>query len=136
MRIPRKLKPVEGVAATHVAFNDWLHERALRHIGRFGRRHEAGLGVEAKAFRLSDAKSRWGSCGRDGIVRVHRRLAQGPAAAMEYVAAHEIAHLVHRNHGRAFWATAARTIPTGRSGRPCSNAGKAITVPGDAGSGG
>ena len=71
-------------------------------LHRFGRRHAGNLGVEAKGYRLSDARSRWGSCGRDGVVRVHWRLSQAPRMAMEYVVAHELVHLLHRNHSSAF----------------------------------
>ena len=78
---------------------------------RFGRRHEAGLGVQAKGFRLSDSESRWGSLSAGGVVRVHWRLVQAPAAALDYVVAHELAHLLHRHHGPDFWAALAQTLP-------------------------
>ena len=105
---------VEGWArleATGVAFDGWLRDRAERDLIRFGRHHAARLGVEATAFRLSRARSRWGSCGRDGVVRVHWRLIQAPRLAMEYVVAHELAHLLHRNHSSAFWLKLAETMP-------------------------
>ncbi len=97
--------------AIRAAFADWLRNRAERDLFRFGRHHQARLGVEAKAFRLSQAKRRWGSCGRDGVIRVHWRLIQAPRVAMEYVVAHELAHLVHRNHSPAFWLKLAETMP-------------------------
>lgn len=109
--VPRHLDGVEGLEAIRSAFDAWLRERALRDLRRFGRRHEARLDVQAEGYRLSDAKRRWGSLGRDDIVRVHWRLVQAPAAAMEYVVAHEVAHLVHRNHSPEFWATLARALP-------------------------
>ena len=84
--------------------------RAERDMHRFGRRHAGNLGVEAKGYRLSDAGSRWGSCGRDGVVRVHWRLSQAPRAAMEYVVAHELVHLGHRNKLPAFWTKLESTM--------------------------
>ena len=60
---------------------------------------------------MSESKSRWGSLGRDGVVRVHWRLVQAPVAALEYVVAHEVAHLVRRHHGPEFWAALGRTLP-------------------------
>ena len=45
------------------------------------------------------------------VIRVHWRLIQAPAAAMEYVVAHEVVHLMHRNHGPEFWDSLSRTMP-------------------------
>ncbi len=109
--VPADLAVAEKLEAIQVGFDAWLRERALRDLVRFGRRHEVGLGVQAVGYRLSDAKSRWGSCGRDRVIRVHWRLIQSPAAAMDYVVAHEVAHLLHRNHSPEFWATLGRTMP-------------------------
>lgn len=109
--VPSGLDGVERLEAIREAFDHWLRDRAEREVVRFGRKHQAALGVEAKDFRLSDANARWGSLGRDGTVRVHWRLIQAPTAALEYVVAHEVAHLVERNHSSEFWATLARTLP-------------------------
>ncbi|MCP3992684.1 MAG: M48 family metallopeptidase, partial [Actinomycetia bacterium] len=96
--VPAALEGLARLEAIRVAFDGWLRDRAERDLVRFGRHQQARLGVEATAFRLSRARSRWGSCGRDGVVRVHWRLIQAPRVAMEYVVAHELAHLLHRNH--------------------------------------
>lgn len=109
--VPAVLEGLERLTAIRAAFDGWLRDRARRDVHRFGRRHEATLGVQAAGFRLSDSKSRWGSLGRDGVVRVHWRLVQAPVAAMEYVVAHELAHLLHRHHGPDFWAALSRALP-------------------------
>lgn len=109
--VPPDLEGLGRLEAIRTAFDVWLRDRAERDLLRFGRHHEARLGVKATAFRLSRAKSRWGSCGRDGIVRVHWRLIQAPKVAMEYVVAHELVHLLHRNHSPAFWLKLAETMP-------------------------
>ena len=109
--VPAALVGLERLEAIRAAFDGWLRGRAERDLNRFGRHHEANLGIQATAHRLSDAKSRWGSCGRDGVVRVHWCLIQAPRAAMEYVVAHELVHLLHRNHSPAFWRTLAGTMP-------------------------
>ncbi len=105
------LAQVERLQAVETAVTDWLRERALDAVERHGRHHEARLSVKASGYRLSDAKGRWGSCGRDGVIRVHWRLVQAPAAALEYVVAHEVVHLVHRNHSPEFWGLLSRTMP-------------------------
>ena len=109
--VPEGLAEEERLAAIQAAFDEWLQARAGRGLLRFARRHESNLGVQATGYRLSDAKSRWGSCGLDGVVRVHWRLIQAPRAATEYVVAHELVHLVHRNHSPDFWRTLATTMP-------------------------
>lgn len=75
--------------------------------GAFGAR----LGVEPAGMRLGDQQTMWGSCGRDGIVRVNWRLVHAPAAAMEYVVAHEVVHLVERNHTDRFWRLLGEVLP-------------------------
>ncbi len=109
--VPDHLAGAGKLEAIQAAFDVWLRERALRDLQRFGHRHERNLDIKSHGFRLSDAKSRWGSLGRDRVIRVHWRLIQSPAAAMEYVVAHEVAHLLHRNHSPDFWATLGRTMP-------------------------
>lgn len=53
---------------------------------------------------LRDTRSRWGSCTRDGRLNFSWRLAMAPALALDYVVAHEVAHLVHMDHSPRFWA--------------------------------
>ena len=108
---PEGLEGTDRLEAIRAAFDAWLRSRAQRDMKRDGQHHATKLGVEAKGYRLSDAKSRWGSCGRDGVIRVHWRLIQAPRKAMEYVVAHELVHLEHRNHSPRFWRKLAETMP-------------------------
>ena len=109
--VPGHLLRIERLEAVRTAFDHWLRSVAERDMLTYGRRHEPKLGVQAKGYRLSDAKNHWGSLGRDEVVRVHWRLVQAPAAAMEYVVAHELAHLLHRNHSPEFWRVVSRALP-------------------------
>ena len=111
VRVPFELEKVKRLEAVRVAFDGWLRERAFRDLRRFACKHERVLGIEAKGVRLGHQKRAWGTCGKDGVIRVHWRLVQAPAAAMEYVVAHEVVHLLHRNHSPEFWATIATTMP-------------------------
>lgn len=61
------------------------------------------IGKAPSSIRIRDTKSRWGSCGPDGQLSFSWRLIFAPPAAMDYVVGHEIAHLVHMNHGVRFW---------------------------------
>ncbi len=60
---------------------------------------------------LRDTRSRWGSCTADGGLMYSWRLAMAPPEVLDYVAAHEVAHLVEMNHAPAFWAVVARLMP-------------------------
>lgn len=57
---------------------------------------------------LRDTKSRWGSCTASGDLSFSWRLIMAPEAVLDYVVAHEVAHLVHMNHSRRFWKLCAR----------------------------
>ncbi len=67
-------------------------------------RHAAALGRSYSAISLRDTRSRWGSCSAQGRLMFSWRLVMAPPEVLEYVAAHEVAHLVEMNHSPAFWA--------------------------------
>lgn len=77
----------------------------------------ARLGVEVRAVRLSSARGRWGSATTSGTVRLHWRLLHFAPAVVDYVVAHEIAHLREMNHGPRFWATVGELFPDWRDVR-------------------
>lgn len=64
----------------------------------------AQIGKTAPTLCLRDTKSRWGSCGSDGRIMLSWRLIFTPPDVMDYVIAHEVAHLRHMNHGADFWS--------------------------------
>ncbi len=61
------------------------------------------LGVGYRAISLRDTRSRWGSCTSEGRLMYSWRLAMAPPRILDYVAAHEVAHLVQMDHSPAFW---------------------------------
>ncbi len=66
-------------------------------------RHAARLGRDYAKITLRDTRSRWGSCNSQGALMYSWRLIMAPPAVLDYVAAHEVAHLVEMNHSPAFW---------------------------------
>ncbi len=83
---------------------DFLRAEALRRIILAARPHCEGLGVTPSAIRLKDTKSRWGSCAPDRTLAFSWRLILAPDWVLDYVVAHEVAHLREMNHSARFWA--------------------------------
>ena len=89
---------------------DWLKQQALSCFSGYCRRFSAQLGLAEPVVRLSNARTRWGSCHAHGRISMNWRLIQAPPAWIEYVAAHEVAHLRQMNHSPAFWRTVAALV--------------------------
>ena len=66
---------------------------------------------------MRSQSTRWGSCSTTGRLNFNWRLVLAPPFVLDYVAAHEVAHLVEMNHSEAFWATVERTLPGMERGR-------------------
>lgn len=62
------------------------------------------LGLEPKSVLIRDQRKRWGSADSNGNVRFNWRVVQAPMGLVDYVVAHELIHLQHQGHTRAFWA--------------------------------
>lgn len=75
------------------------------------------LGRPAPTVRLSSARTRWGSCSTRSGIRLHWRLIHLPPGLIDYVVAHEVAHLVEMNHSPAFWKIVETLYPDWRSAR-------------------
>ena len=73
--------------------------------------------IPARNLRIRRLRSRWGSCSPNGDISLHSGLIHYPDDAMDYVLAHEIAHLTHRNHKKRFYALLDRAMPQWRKGR-------------------
>ncbi|QAY94995.1 metal-dependent hydrolase [Methylovirgula ligni] len=89
----------------HVArrVQDFLVREARRDIEAAVARHAAKLGVTPRRITLRDTTSRWGSCSSTGALNFSWRLIMAPGYVLDYLAAHEVAHLVYMNHSPAFW---------------------------------
>lgn len=90
---------------------DWLRREALQCFHRRITHFHPLLEVAEPEIRLSNARTRWGSCHIDGRIRLNWRLIQMPLRLVDYVVVHELAHLVQMNHSPRFWKTVARVIP-------------------------
>lgn len=103
---------VPGPAAQVPArLRGYLRETARAHLAASVGSHAEALGVRAGALTLRDVRSRWGSCTSEGRLMFSWRLVLAPPAILDYVAAHEVAHLREMNHGPRFWALVAELCP-------------------------
>ncbi len=74
-------------------------------------RYATQLGRSYRAITLRDTRSRWGSCTADGGLMYSWRLIMAPPEVLDYVAAHEVAHLQEMNHSDAFWSVVGSLCP-------------------------
>ncbi|KND54300.1 Zinc metalloprotease [Candidatus Paraburkholderia kirkii] len=95
----------------------WLQSEAKRIFGERLAVYAAKLGVEYRAYALSSAATRWGSCSSDGKIRLNWRLIHFPMSIIDYVVAHELAHLREMNHSPRFWQTVESIFPEFREAR-------------------
>lgn len=75
-------------------------------------RYAAMIGRRVARVTLRDTRSRWGSCAQDGALMYSWRLIMAPASVLDYVAAHEVAHMQEMNHSPAYWAVVERLYPS------------------------
>jgi len=91
--------------------HDWLKSEARKAIDRRVSFHAGNLALSPKRISIRDQSSRWGSCSTTGVLSFSWRLILAPTHVLDYVAAHEVAHLKEMNHGRNFWRLVRKTYP-------------------------
>jgi len=96
---------------------DWLKREAKADLAHSVQVHTKRLGVRHKAISMRDQSTRWGSCSSAGNLNFNWRLILAPSFVLDYVAAHEVAHLIEMNHSQAFWDQVERTLPDMQRGR-------------------
>lgn len=89
----------------------WLREQAREACVAACDRHAAAIGRPMGRITLRDPRSRWGSCTAGGDLMFSWRLVLAPSAVLDYVVAHEVAHLAELNHSERFWRVVRRLCP-------------------------
>jgi len=97
----------------HVArrVSDFLKREVKSDLEAASRRAANSLGVAIKRVSIRDPSSRWGSCSTTGVLSYSWRLIFAPPFVLDYLAAHEVAHIVEMNHSQAFWRVVERICP-------------------------
>ncbi len=90
---------------------DFLRAEARRRLAALTVAKAQSADLHPRRLTVKDTRSRWGSCAADGSLSFSWRLVMAPAFVQDYVAAHEVAHLRHMNHGKRFWALVERLTP-------------------------
>jgi hypothetical protein len=91
--------------------HDYLKREAKRDLETASQLAAKALGVEIRRVSVRDQSSRWGSCSSSGVLSYSWRLILAPPFVLEYLAAHEVAHLIEMNHSRRFWRLVERICP-------------------------
>jgi len=89
----------------------WYRRRAVEVLPERVAHWSGKLGLAAPPVLVREPRARWGSCDPRGNVRLNWRILQAPRRLVDYVVAHELVHLIHRNHGQEFWAALGRVMP-------------------------
>lgn len=113
--------PVLLVPGPRAAFGDktrgFFRAAARTDLAERVAAHAAALKVTPRSISIKDTRSRWGSCSSDGRLNFSWRLVCAPSFALDYVAAHEVAHLREMNHSTRFWRQVERCVPDWESAR-------------------
>jgi len=100
-------------ARAHVArrVRDFLKREAKRDLEAAVLHYTRELNLPNRPVGLRDTTSRWGSCSSEGRLNFSWRLILAPAYVLDYLAAHEVAHLVHMNHSARYWKLTGKLCP-------------------------
>lgn len=94
--------------------SDALKKQAAQVIAPLVVKHSAVVGRKPTSIRYKDTRSRWGSCSADGHLSFSWRIAMAPFGVINYLVAHETAHLIEMNHGTHFWSLCEKLCPNAK----------------------
>lgn len=100
---------LEGHVGRRIAA--FLKKEARRDLEPLVARHAALIGKPVRSITMKDTRSRWGSCSWEGNLSFSWRIVMAPPSVIDYLAAHEVAHLKEMNHGPKFWALCRKLCP-------------------------
>ena len=89
----------------------WLKDNAKRILTAVTAETASRMGVKYASVSITSARGRWGSCSGNDAIHYSFRLLYAPKEILEYVAVHELSHVKHKNHSKAFWDEVAKHEP-------------------------
>jgi predicted metal-dependent hydrolase len=105
------LPPESTEAQVKDAVQGWLQTQARRVLDERLRQLAQRSGLTYKTWTLSSARGQWGSCTHDGRIRLNWRLVHFALPVIDYVVAHELAHVREMNHSPRFWTAVGQLLP-------------------------
>lgn len=103
VHIPKEFSREEKAAAVKELLTEWYQERALAKLKEKAGKLAVKIGVVPKSIEIKTYKSRWGSCTKKREVFFNWHVVMAPNRIVDYVVAHELVHLIHHDHGKAYW---------------------------------
>jgi len=107
LRADRNGNPLDDPEETFKAF---YREKGRDRIPGRVRQFEARLGLNVSTVRVMELRYRWASCSKHGL-NFHWKCMMAPPTVLDYIVAHELAHLIHPNHSKAFWSEVDKLLP-------------------------
>lgn len=101
----------DAAGKAQLVFKEFYREKGLERIPRRVSYFQRKMGVAATDVRVMELQHRWASCSADGTLNFHWKCMMAPLRVLDYVVAHELAHLIHQHHTDAFWNTLDKVMP-------------------------
>lgn len=117
VEVPSSLSGDERCEAARAAFERWYRERAAQKLPDRVDRIAGLLGVRPREILIRDQRKRWASCAPDGTLRFNWRVIMAAPTLIDYLVAHELAHLKVRGHSSEYWEVVSQAIPDHRRRR-------------------
>lgn len=92
-------------------FIEFYKEKGLQKIVERVERYQKRINVNPKQIRIMELKNRWASCSVKGNLNFHWKCIMAPLDVLNYIVVHELAHLIHKKHTKAFWNEIDKMIP-------------------------
>lgn len=107
----KALRAKERSAVVRTVLESWYRAHASLKLPERVRRIAPKLGVAPPKIAIREQQRRWGSCDISGVLRFNWRIIQAPMRLVDYVVAHELVHLVEKNHTTTFWSVLGKAMP-------------------------
>lgn len=111
LSLPQSLQGQDNSELISTLIGKWLDIRLYEDSQEIALFLGNPLGLQFKRVRVREQKNIWATCGHDKILYINRLLIKAPRKVLEYVIAHELAHLTYRNHSKDFWSLVEKMIP-------------------------
>lgn len=111
MQVSRDLRGEERATAVAGSLRAWYLARAHHKLPERLAHWAPLVGVPLPQLLVRGQQKRWGSCDPGGTLRLNWKILQAPVRLVDYVVAHELVHLVHKDHTMAFWNRLGQTMP-------------------------